>query len=64
LSSPPEAPGVDFFHHSALPVPLVTIDEAERMATSLGPTVRAQPLGIEGADFFADALDRVLTEGW
>ena len=74
-------------------MPLVTIDEAERMADSFGLTARAQPLGsqqdcnflltsgdgapagvlkikpplcldVEGADFFADALDRVLTEGW
>ena len=37
--------GVDFFRHGALPVPQVTIQEAERIAASFGLTVRAQPLG-------------------
>ena len=37
--------GVDFFRHGALPVPQVTIEEAERVAASFGLTVRAQPLG-------------------
>jgi hypothetical protein len=50
LSSSPRA-GVDFFAQGGLPVPQVTILQAERVAAS-------------GADFFADALDRVLTEGW
>jgi 4-aminobutyrate aminotransferase-like enzyme/Ser/Thr protein kinase RdoA (MazF antagonist) len=36
---------VDFFRHGALPVPVVTIEEAERMAKSFGLTVRAAPLG-------------------
>jgi Ser/Thr protein kinase RdoA (MazF antagonist) len=44
LSSPPEA-GVDFFRHGGLPVPQVTIADAERVASSFGLTVRAQPLG-------------------
>jgi Ser/Thr protein kinase RdoA (MazF antagonist) len=45
LSSPPEA-GVDFFRHGALPVPRVTIKDAERIAkSSFGLTVRAQTLG-------------------
>jgi hypothetical protein len=44
LSSRPEG-GVDFFRHGALPVPLVTIEEAERMAASSGLKARAHPLG-------------------
>ena len=46
MSSRPEA-GVDFFACGALPVPRVTIQDAERIAESffLGRTVRAQPLG-------------------
>jgi len=45
LSSSPKA-GVDFFAHGGLPVPRVTIQDAERMAgSSFGLTVRAQPLG-------------------
>jgi hypothetical protein len=47
LSSSPEFAGVDFFRHGGLPVPQVTIQEAERVAASFFPgrTVRAQPLG-------------------
>ena len=43
----PEASGVDFFASGALPVPRVTIQDAERIAESFFPgrTVRAQPLG-------------------
>jgi Ser/Thr protein kinase RdoA (MazF antagonist) len=37
--------GVDFFRHGGLPVPQVTILQAERVAASFGLTVRAQPLG-------------------
>ena len=37
--------GVDFFAHGGLPVPQVTILEAERVAALFGLTVRAQPLG-------------------
>ena len=37
--------GVDFFTRGALPVPQVTIQEAERIAASFGLTVRARPLG-------------------
>jgi 4-aminobutyrate aminotransferase-like enzyme/Ser/Thr protein kinase RdoA (MazF antagonist) len=45
LSSSPKA-GVDFFAHGGLPVPRVTIQDAERIAgSSFGLTVRAQPLG-------------------
>jgi Ser/Thr protein kinase RdoA (MazF antagonist) len=45
LSSPPEA-GVDFFACGPLPVPRVTIKDAERMAkSSFGLTVRAEMLG-------------------
>jgi hypothetical protein len=44
LSPEPET-GVDFFRHGALPVPVVTIEEAERMAKSFGLTVRAEPAG-------------------
>ena len=45
MSSSPKA-GVDFFAHGGLPVPRVTIQDAERMAgSSFGLTVRAQPLG-------------------
>src|SRR5204862_457708 len=43
--SPPEVAGVDFFAHGGLPVPQVTIQDAERAAASFGLTVRAQPLG-------------------
>jgi 4-aminobutyrate aminotransferase-like enzyme len=83
LSSRPDlgsAAGVDFFRYGALPVPQVTVEEAERLAaSSFGQKVRAQPtsdrmcvlkikpplcLDIDGADFFADALDRALTQGW
>ena len=51
MSSSPDlggtaASGVDFFAYGALPVPRVTIQDAERMAESeFGLTVRAQPLG-------------------
>jgi Ser/Thr protein kinase RdoA (MazF antagonist) len=47
LCSSPEVAGVDFFRHGALPVPRVTISDAERVAESFFPgrTVRAQPLG-------------------
>jgi hypothetical protein len=45
LSSSPEVAGVDFFRHGGLPVPQVTIADAERVASSFGLTVRAQPLG-------------------
>jgi 4-aminobutyrate aminotransferase-like enzyme/Ser/Thr protein kinase RdoA (MazF antagonist) len=38
-------PGVDFFRHGGLPVPQVTILQAERVAALFGLTVRAQPLG-------------------
>ena len=41
----PEVAGVDFFRHGGLPVPQVTIADAERIAASFGLTVRAQPLG-------------------
>ena len=45
MSSSPKA-GVDFFAHGGLPVPRVTIQDAERIAeSSFGLTVRAQPLG-------------------
>ena len=45
MSSRPEA-GVDFFRYGALPVPLVTAAEAERIAAaSFGLTVEAHPLG-------------------
>ena len=37
--------GVDFFARGGLPVPRVTILQAERVAALLGLTVRAQPLG-------------------
>ena len=37
--------GVDFFAHGGLPVPQVTILQAERVAALFGLTVRAQPLG-------------------
>ena len=37
--------GVDFFRHGGLPVPQVTILQAERVAASFGLTVQAQPLG-------------------
>jgi len=51
LSSRPDArpaPGVDFFRYGALPVPLVTVEEAERLAaTSFGLKVRARPLGAD-----------------
>ena len=45
MSSSPEIAGVDFFAHGGLPVPQVTILQAERVAALLGLTVRAQPLG-------------------
>ena len=45
MSSSPEVAGVDFFAHGGLPVPPVTILQAERVAASFGLTVRAQPLG-------------------
>jgi 4-aminobutyrate aminotransferase-like enzyme/Ser/Thr protein kinase RdoA (MazF antagonist) len=49
LSSRPDAGpagGVDFFRYGALPVPLVTTEEAERIAaTSFGLMARAHPLG-------------------
>ena len=49
MSSRPDtgpASGVDFFRYGALPVPLVTVEEAERLAaTSFGLKVRAWPLG-------------------
>ena len=41
MSSSPEAAGVDFFRHGGLPVPRVTIQDAERVAISFGLTVRA-----------------------
>ena len=37
--------GVDFFRHGGLPVPQVTILQAERVAALFGLTVQAQPLG-------------------
>ena len=37
--------GVDFFAHGGLPVPQVTILQAERVAALFGLTVQAQPLG-------------------
>ena len=45
MSSSPEVAGVDFFAHGGLPVPQVTILQAERVAALFGLTVRAQPLG-------------------
>ena len=47
MSSSPEIAGVDFFAHGGLPVPQVTILQAERVAASFFPgrTVQAQPLG-------------------
>jgi len=45
LSSSPEIGGVDFFAHGGLPVPQVTILQAERVAALFGLTARAQPLG-------------------
>ena len=47
MSSRPDVrTGVDFFRYGALPVPLVTVEEAERLAaTSFGLNVRARPLG-------------------
>ena len=45
MSSSPEIAGVDFFAHGGLPVPQVTILQAERVAALFGLTVRAQPLG-------------------
>ena len=44
MSSSPRA-GVDFFAQGGLPVPQVTILQAERVAASFGLTARAQPLG-------------------
>ena len=50
MSSRPEAAGasrggVDFFRYGALPVPLVSTGEAERIAAGFGLRVRAEPLG-------------------
>jgi Ser/Thr protein kinase RdoA (MazF antagonist) len=47
LSSRPDGgAGVDFFSYGALPVPQVTVEEAERLAaSSFGLNVRARPLG-------------------
>ena len=46
MSSPPDNVGVDFFAHGGLPVPLVSVEEAERLAaSSFGLMVRAFPLG-------------------
>ena len=47
MSSSPELGGVDFFAHGGLPVPQVTILQAERVAALFlpGRTVQAQPLG-------------------
>jgi 4-aminobutyrate aminotransferase-like enzyme/Ser/Thr protein kinase RdoA (MazF antagonist) len=46
LSSRPEGAGVDFFAQGGLPVPLVTVEQAEELAaTSFGMKVRALPLG-------------------
>jgi 4-aminobutyrate aminotransferase-like enzyme/Ser/Thr protein kinase RdoA (MazF antagonist) len=46
LSSPPDNVGVDFFARGGLPVPLVSVEEAERLAaSSFGLMVRAFPLG-------------------
>ena len=45
MSSRPEAPGIDFFRYGALPVPLVSTGEAERIAAEFGLRVRAEPLG-------------------
>ncbi len=45
-SRPRSESGVDFFRYGALPVPLVTVEEAERLAaSSFGLMVRARPLG-------------------
>jgi len=66
LSSRPDArpaPGVDFFRYGALPVPLVTVEEAERLAaTSFGLKVRARPLGSQQDSNFllVEPDDRVL----
>jgi len=99
LSSRPRSKTeVDFFRYGALPVPRVTVEEAERLAaSSFGLMVRARPpdsqqdsnllpveadgqvagvlkianpaftmaeIEAQDADFFADALDQVLTQGW
>ena len=47
MSSRPDlGVGVDFFRYGALPVPQVTVEEAERLAaSSFGLKVRARPLG-------------------
>ena len=45
MSSSPELGGVDFFAHGGLPVPQVTILQAEQVAALFGLTVQAQPLG-------------------
>jgi 4-aminobutyrate aminotransferase-like enzyme/Ser/Thr protein kinase RdoA (MazF antagonist) len=47
LSSPPDSVGgVDFFAHGGLPVPLVSVEEAEGLAaSSFGMKVSAFPLG-------------------
>jgi hypothetical protein len=55
------AAGVDFFRSGALPAPPVNPEEAERIGAVHGSGLY---LDTDGADFFADALDRVLTEGW
>lgn len=48
--------GMDFFDAVNLPVPSVDEAWARRAAQ--------ESFGLPGADFFADTLDRVLTEGW
>jgi 4-aminobutyrate aminotransferase-like enzyme/Ser/Thr protein kinase RdoA (MazF antagonist) len=46
LSSPPDSVGVDFFARGGLPVPLVSVEEAEGLAAaSFGMKVSALPLG-------------------
>jgi 4-aminobutyrate aminotransferase-like enzyme/Ser/Thr protein kinase RdoA (MazF antagonist) len=46
LSSPPDSVGVDFFARGGLPVPVVSVEAAERLAaSSFGMNVRAFPLG-------------------
>lgn len=43
----PEGPetGIDFFRYGALPVPRVSVAEAERIAAALGLAAHAEPLG-------------------
>jgi hypothetical protein len=63
LSSSPEpsGAGVDFFARGALPVPRMTIADAERVASSFGLTVRAQPLGSQqDSNFLLADEDSVL----